>query len=130
MSEKEKPFTVSDRRHFTPEGEARERAPEADTGAPRPSPQTSPPRPVEAGGGAVSFGEFLLSLGAQAGMLLNEAPEGQDPATSLEGARQIIAVLEMLEDKTRGRRTDEESRVLDELLFQLRMGYVQRAGRR
>jgi hypothetical protein len=32
----------------------------------------------------------------------------------------------MLKDKTEGRRTPEEGRVLDELLFQLRMAYVQR----
>ena len=32
----------------------------------------------------------------------------------------------MLEDKTAGRRTREEDRLLEELLFELRMAYVQK----
>ena len=63
-------------------------------------------------------------------MLAGQKADEKDAAGSLEAARQIISILEMLEEKTRGRRTPEESRILDELLFQLRMGYVQRAGGR
>ena len=45
----------------------------------------------------------------------------------LAGARQIVAILEMLKDKTEGRRTANEDALLAELLFQLRMAYVERA---
>ncbi len=132
MSEKEKPFTVNDRRHFTPEGRAREEPLEAPAASPpdafaEPSgrQRSRPARPA----GPVEFGQFLLSLGAQAGMLLSPQEGDESGAESLEGAQQIIAILEMLQDKTEGRRSDEEGRILDNLLFQLRLAYVERAKR-
>jgi hypothetical protein len=42
------------------------------------------------------------------------------------GAREIIGILEMLKDKTEGRRTPDEDALLSELLFELRMAYVGR----
>ncbi len=54
------------------------------------------------------------------------APEGAPPAETLAAARQIVGILEMLKDKTEGRRTSEEDALLSELLFQLRMAYVER----
>ena len=54
-------------------------------------------------------------------------PEGTAPEEVLAGARQIVAILEMLKDKTEGRRTADEDALLAELLFQLRMAYVERA---
>jgi hypothetical protein len=137
MSDTDKPYTVSDRRHFTPEGRAREdeaeapgpAAPEEAPAAPDETPpageqsETSgaPPAPVE-------LSQFLLSLGAQAGALLSGQglPEGADAAQALDAARSIIGILEMLQDKTEGRRTSEESALLEGLLFELRMGYVEK----
>jgi hypothetical protein len=75
----------------------------------------------------VDFGRFVLSLGAQAGMLLAGPVEGLAPAEALEEARSVIGVLEMLKDKTEGRRTPHEEQVLDGLLYELRMAYVARA---
>ncbi|HXY38671.1 MAG TPA: DUF1844 domain-containing protein [Vicinamibacteria bacterium] len=151
MSESDdRPFSVSDRRHFTPEGRPREEQagtpgdgteapveagpasaePAAeDTAAPQPSGER--PRPA----GPVDFSAFLLSLGAQAGLLLSGGGEAGgeelDTDAALDGARQIIDILEMLQDKTLGRRTEGETRVLEDLLFQLRMAYVERTrGRR
>jgi hypothetical protein len=100
MSESEKPFTVSDRRHFTPDGRRKD-----------------------------DFGQFLVSLAAQASLLLvgQGLPEGTDPAEALEGAQSIIAVLEMLREKTEGRRTARESEILEGLLFELRMAYVEKS---
>ena len=79
-------------------------------------------------GRPADFAQFLLTLGAQAGMLLSGEglPEGADPASALDGARSVIAILEMLKAKTEGRRTDDEERLLEELLFQLRMAYVEK----
>jgi hypothetical protein len=138
MTEEKKPFTVSDRRHFTPEGEARaveEKVPEA----PRPAAEASPPRPPEperlAGpreedeGGSpypVDFTGLLISLGTQAAMLLAGGPPGDGPEPDPEGARAFITLLEVLQEKTEGRRTPEENQVLESLLFQLRMEYVSR----
>jgi hypothetical protein len=144
MSEKEKPFTVNDRRHFTPDGRAREEQPEAPAqgpglaaastpagpASPAPDPAPPPPGPTPApAAGPVDFTRFVLSLGAQAGMMLAGEPGGEGEADALEGARQIISILEMLQGKTEGRRIGEESRILEDLLFQLRMAYVARAKR-
>ena len=77
----------------------------------------------------MDLAQFLLSLGAQAGMLLSgqALPEGADPSEALGGARSIISILEMLESKTEGNRTAEETRVLEGLLYELRMAYVERS---
>ncbi|MGE5125489.1 MAG: DUF1844 domain-containing protein, partial [Betaproteobacteria bacterium] len=140
--ERDKPFTINDRRHFTAEGHARQEAEVPPVAAP----PAGPPAPEEpaadapttdetpsagpSGAGPLDFAQFLLSLGAQAGMLLSPAEGGgANGAEALEGARQIISILEMLKEKTEGRRTDEESGVLDNLLFQLRLAYVERARR-
>src|SRR6185436_9217013 len=110
MGDDNKGFTVKDRRLFTPEGELR-----SDEDA-------AQERPTAAPGAEVDFASFLMSLAAQAGALLEA--EG---AHELEGARQIISILEMLGAKTEGRRTPEEDRILERLLYELRMAYVERA---
>jgi hypothetical protein len=47
-------------------------------------------------------------------------------ARSARGARQIVAILEMLKQKTEGRRTADEDALFAALLFELRMAYVER----
>jgi len=128
MSQTEKSFTVSDRRQFTPDGRPRDDAekrpvPEAPT-HPAP-PGASPPR---TSGAPADFSQFLLTLAAQASMLLSGEglPEGTDPGGALEGARSVISILDMLKEKTEGRRTSAEETLLDEILFQLRMVYVEK----
>lgn len=126
MSQTEKPFTVSDRRHFTPEGRSRDDAAEAAApetpGAEARTEAGRPPTP----GGSADFSQFVLGLAAQAGMFLSgeKLPDGIDAGEALEGARSVIAILEMLKEKTAGRLSGTEEALLDELLFQLRMGYV------
>jgi hypothetical protein len=137
MSESDdKPFIVNDRRHFTADGEARpapETPPAAGPEEPgeAPSPAAPPddrPRGAGAPAGPVDFGSFVLSLGAQAGALLSGAGADEEvsQAEALAHAQQIISILEMLQDKTHGRRTPDEDRLLEELLFQLRMAFVQK----
>ena len=136
MTEEPKSFTVKDRRHFTPDGRTREsEEPEAPTPAVPERPKAEAavvPGAVSAdvsgaAAGPVDFGRFVLSLGAQAGMLLAGRVDGLGPAEALEEARSVIGVLEMLKDKTEGRRTSQEDEVLDGLLYELRMAYVARA---
>jgi len=128
MSESDKSFTVSDRRHFTPDGRPRDENGEEAAGAlPR---EEAPPAvgPREPPAGPADFSEFLLGLAAQVGMLLSEPPgaPGVPPGEALEAARSIISILDMLKEKTEGRRTNAEDTLLDELLFQLRMAYVEK----
>ena len=56
-------------------------------------------------------------------MLLMGGPEGEAP--DLEGARSLIELLGVLKEKTEGRRTPPEDQLVDGLLYELRMAYVQ-----
>jgi len=130
MSQSEKSFTVSDRRHLTPEGRPRDDAsePQGEEQAAEARARAAAPGPGPDSEGPADFSHFLLGLAAQAGQLLagQELPEGTTPEQALSGARSIIAILEMLKDKSEGRRTAEEEALVAELLFELRMAYVER----
>lgn len=139
--DEDKPFTVRDRRKFTAEGDLKNDAVEVPAPAPPSEPADSPARGPEApaadpaprseradvahGEGKVDFAGFLVSLATQASVLLSTS-EG-DVRENLRGAQHLIGVLEMLEDKTSGRRTAEEQQLLEQLLYELRMAYVQRS---
>ena len=45
----------------------------------------------------------------------------------LEAAAQLIEIIGMLEEKTRGNLTAEERQLLDQVLFELRMRFVEAA---
>jgi hypothetical protein len=51
--------------------------------------------------------------------------EGQRPRVDIMGARQTIDLLGILQEKTKGNLTAEESRVLDTVLFEARMGFLE-----
>jgi len=130
MSQSEKSFTVSDRRHFTPEGRPRDEAAQPENQDPpaEAAAKAAESRPGPAAEGPADFSHFLLGLAGQAGQLMagQDLPEGTTPEQALSGARQVIAILEMLKDKTEGRRTAQEDALVAELLFELRMAYVER----
>jgi hypothetical protein len=127
MSERDKSFTVSDRRHFTAEGCPR--SDEAGEPVSVPHGEEPPPGGAPPPAGPADFSGFLLTLAAQAGMLLAQKPaEGAESGRgALEEARSVISILEMLKDKTEGRRSEPEDALLDHLLFQLRLAYVEKA---
>ncbi|MGD0523579.1 MAG: DUF1844 domain-containing protein [Polyangiaceae bacterium] len=78
----------------------------------------------------VEFTTFVLSLSHSALMHLGEAP---DPDTggvvqkNLLLARQTIDLIAMLEEKTKGNLTGDEERLLAQILFDLRMRYVEKS---
>lgn len=75
----------------------------------------------------LDFSTFLLSLGTSALVQLGEAPDptqGGDPCPDLEGARQTIDLLGLLEHKTRGNLEEAETRLLNNLLSDLRSRIV------
>jgi hypothetical protein len=126
MSEDTKPFTVKDRRHFTTEGESRpgEAASPAVTAAsapPAPDPAHEDLPPPPSGAIPADFAGLVVSLAAQATLLLGDKAE-----EDLEGARGVISLLEMLAEKTRGNLTADEERLLGDVLFQVRMAFVSR----
>jgi len=147
MSDDKKSFTVSDRRHFTAEGVAREDAPAEAPPEPRPQPKAvepstaapEPPPDVEPGPDDEDdldlppFPADLLgligSLATQASVLLAGDPGSPRPPSpgELEAVRSIIALIDVLHEKTQGNRTPQEDRVLDAVRYELKMAYVARA---
>jgi hypothetical protein len=67
---------------------------------------------------------FFLSISSAAFMGLGVAPSGNGEV-DLELARQNIDLLELMQDKTRGNRSPEEDRLLEQLLFETRMRFVE-----
>jgi hypothetical protein len=51
--------------------------------------------------------------------------EGQQPKIDLMGARQSIDMLSILSDKTKGNLTPAEAQMMDNALFELRMGFLE-----
>lgn len=76
----------------------------------------------------IDFATFILSLSHSALMHLGEAPhpETNKVETNLPLAKQNIDLLGLLEEKTKGNLTGDEERLLAQVLFDLRMRYVER----
>ena len=79
----------------------------------------------------LSFTAFVLSLASTAAIHFGDLPDptsGQPAEPNLEGASQMIEILALLEQKTRGNLTAEERQVLEQVLYELRMRFVQAQG--
>jgi hypothetical protein len=77
----------------------------------------------------ITFGNFLVSLSTQALMHLGDIPDPQTgrPEQDLVAAQQLIDIVGMLQQKTRGNLDREEGQLIDAILYELRMKYVERA---
>lgn len=77
----------------------------------------------------IDFATFILSLSHSALMHLGEAPHPETDRVepNLPLAKQNIDLLGLLEEKTKGNLTGDEERLLAQVLFDLRMRYVERA---
>ena len=77
----------------------------------------------------VDFTTFILSLSHSALMHLGEAPSPETGKIepNLPLARQTIDLVGMLEEKTRGNLTGDEERLVAQILFDLRMRFVERS---
>ena len=76
------------------------------------------------------FDLFLSGLAMDALIALGDAPHPRTnkQATQLPHARYLIDVLGILQEKTRGNLSVDEERLLKDLLYQLRMRYMAKAG--
>jgi hypothetical protein len=85
--------------------------------------------PLRAGGNEVEidFAGFIISLGTSCMVNLGkfENPETGTTETDLDAARQVIHILSMLRDKTRGNLEQEEERLLSSLIHDLKLAFVQ-----
>ena len=74
----------------------------------------------------VTFSTFVLSLASSALVHLGEVPNPETGKTSRDGdlARNAIDLLTMLDDKTRNGLNPEESKLMRDVLYELRMKFV------
>jgi len=77
----------------------------------------------------LDFATFVLSLSHSALMHLGEAPHPETSAVAVDLplAKQDIDLLTLLEEKTKGNLTGDEERLLAQVLFDLRMRFVERS---
>ncbi|MBI3768290.1 MAG: DUF1844 domain-containing protein [Deltaproteobacteria bacterium] len=80
----------------------------------------------------MSFSSFVMGLTTQALMHLGEIPDpvNQDVTHDLPAAKQMIDLLGILRDKTKGNLDVAEEQLLGEVLYDLRMRYVEMARNR
>ena len=120
LDDSERGFQIRDRRH---RAEEQGPSPGEDRWAP-PAGRSAPPPTSEA------QERSLIGLFMMLGSLALASLEGvDDPATGQAQrdpahAKEAIDMLMLLRDKTEGRRTPEESRILEELIYDLQMRYV------
>jgi hypothetical protein len=75
---------------------------------------------------AMSFDQLVQSVYMTSIMQLGgTTQEGQQPQVDILGARQSIDMLQVLEDKTKGNLSPEETRLLESALFELRMAFLE-----
>ena len=74
----------------------------------------------------VTFSTFVLSLASSALMHLGEVPDPETGQTVRNDvlARHSIDLLTMLDDKTRNGLTPEESKLMRDVLYEVRMKFV------
>jgi hypothetical protein len=83
---------------------------------------------VESTESGISFAQFILSLGTTAAVHFGDLPDpvsGERGETDLVAASQMIELLSLLQEKTRGNLDPAEAKLLEDLLFDLRMRFVQ-----
>ncbi len=148
----EESFKVVDRRLFTPEGEfrkevaeqqdrEREAAPAAKLAgtaaaagagsiAEKAAPEIVPPAAAPAADApkrSPAFENLIRSLGQNAAMLLGgyADPRTGQPVLDLEGAREMIDMLDVLHEKTLGNVAPEEDALLMDVLGNLKLAYME-----
>jgi hypothetical protein len=76
----------------------------------------------------ITFSNFIISLATTAAVHFGDI---EDPTTGERGepnliaAAQMIELISMLQEKTKGNLIEPEERLVDDLLYELRMRFVQ-----
>jgi hypothetical protein len=76
----------------------------------------------------VSFAGFVLSLATTAAVHFGDLADpntGEHEPPDLAAAHQMIELIALLQEKTKGNLTSDEAKLVDDLLYELRMRYVQ-----
>lgn len=77
----------------------------------------------------MDFSGFILSLNASALIHLGEIPDpgSMERSVNLSAAKHTIDILELLSEKTRGNLSDEERKLTDDVVYNLRLKYMKSA---
>jgi uncharacterized protein DUF1844 len=76
----------------------------------------------------VTFTGFILSLATTAAVHFGDIADpstGQPVEPNLQAAAQMIELIAMMQEKTKGNLTANEARLVEDLLYELRMRFVQ-----
>ncbi|HET6267564.1 MAG TPA: DUF1844 domain-containing protein [Acidobacteriota bacterium] len=120
---------VEDRRLFDKDGNViRSEEPVSEEKKPREkrsSARSSQPEPPE----KINFVSILFSYVHTALICLGdvEDPIEKKKSENLAGAREMIDILELMQDKTKGNLDPQEQQYLDSALYDLRMRFVQKS---
>jgi hypothetical protein len=129
----EESFKVTDRRGRPRESTPAASAPSVELPTSAASERGAPGRAssaAEAATGGPDLQSLFVMFASSALINLGEAP---DPATGerhvdLGQAQQAIDLLLLLRDKTQGNRTEQESRLLEQVLYDLELRFVHATG--
>ena len=76
----------------------------------------------------ISFAGFVLSLATTAAVHFGDIPDpntGEPQEPDLAAAHQMIDLISLLQEKTKGNLMTDEAKLVDDLLYELRMRFVQ-----
>jgi hypothetical protein len=124
-------FTVTDRRSFNDGGDEPAELNSPSAAGPAATGGRSVTPPLATGAlPTVDFHTFVLSLGSSALLHLGEIEHPDVGATQkdLPLAKHTIDILVMLEQKTKGNLTPAEEKLIQSLLYDLRLRYVEAQG--
>jgi hypothetical protein len=79
----------------------------------------------------INFASFVLSLVHTAAVHFGDVADpntGERHPPNLQLAQQMIDILAMLEEKTRGNLSAEERQLIDQVLYELRLRFVEVSG--
>jgi hypothetical protein len=120
-------FVVRDKRTFDSQGEVKEsvkaeREEERKKDKDREEKKEKGAAPLP----EVNFSSFILSLSSSTLLHLGEIadPQSGEKKKDMALAKQSIDIINLLKDKTKGNLTQEEEKLLDHLLYDLRMRFV------
>ena len=77
---------------------------------------------------AITFSDFILSLGHTAAVHFGDLADPHTGARSepdLAAAAHMIELIALLQEKTKGNLIEPEAQLVDDLLYDLRLRYVQ-----
>jgi hypothetical protein len=122
MHPEERDFEVRDRRFKEKPDDDKAPSPKADSATPE-----SRPSPEKKHRGPIRFSDFIFSLSTSALIQMGVEPDPRTnaPQLDLEQASELIDLISLLEEKTRGNLTPDETAFLSNILYMLRMKYVE-----